>query len=179
LHAVLALLWMLAVPVPHAALYTDPADAAVVVRAQPHGEPVRMLLEYGAALAAFTAVNAGGVAFLGSGNVHVSDTGSVSLAGAKGALTGAGICFALSPLASALASWAVGKTSDEWTSPLGWATLGAYGSSAVAIGAGLGLSKAGISRGAGEAVNTLLYLAVPAGTVLVQNLGKSPLRDEH
>jgi hypothetical protein len=100
----------------------------------------------------------------------------VSLSGASGALTGASICFALSPLAAALASWAVGKTSDTWSSPLGAATAGAYGSAAVAVGAGVGLGALRINRNLGIAANTLLYLAVPLGTVLAQNAAKTPLQ---
>jgi hypothetical protein len=169
------LLAVLAVPVPRAALLTDAADAAIVARAEPKGEPLRGLAEYGAALAAFTLVNAAGVGFLSSGTVNVNQKGSVSLSGAAGSLAGAGICFALSPLAAALASWAVGKTSDTWDSPLGWTAAGAYGSAAIAVGTGLGLSAIGVNRGFGIAANTLLYLAVPLGTVLVQNGEKRPL----
>lgn len=168
-------LTLVAAPLPRAALYDDALDRAAVARAQPPSEPLRMAAEYGAALAAFTAVNAGGVAFLSSGTIRANQTGSVSLSGATFALTGAAICFALSPLASAIGSWAVGKTSDHYDSPLGAARLGAYGSAAVAIGAGLGLSALGINRTAGIAVNTALYLAVPLGTVLVQNAFKEPL----
>jgi hypothetical protein len=166
---------VLAVPVPRAALYTDAADSTVVARARPRGEPVRALAEYGAALAAFTAVNAAGVAFLSSGTVKVDRSGSVSLNGATGSLTGAAICFVLSPLASALGSWAVGKTSDTWDAPLGWAAAGAYGSAAVAVGTGL-LMSTGVNRGVAIAANTALYLAVPLGTVLLQNAEKQPLQ---
>jgi hypothetical protein len=170
---------VLAVPVPRAALLTDAADAAIVARATPAGEPIRGLAGYGAALAAMTAVNLVGVAILSSsGAIQVDRSHSVSLGGAGGALAGAGICFALSPLASAVASWAAGKTSDTWDSPLGWATAGAYGSAALAVGTGLGLGAAGVNRGFGIAANTLLYLAVPLGTVLVQNAEKRPLEPQ-
>src|SRR4051794_16239099 len=113
---------LLAVPVPRAALFTERAEAAVVARGQPKGEPLRGLLEYGAALAAFTVVNAAGAAIASSGTIDVSQSGHVSVSGATGPLAGAAICFALSPLASALGSWAVGKTSDAWDPSLGWAT---------------------------------------------------------
>jgi hypothetical protein len=170
------LLALVAAPVPRAALYTEAADAAIVARARPRGEPLRGLAEYGAALASYTLVNAAGVGFLGSGTVNVSDTGKVSLSGATAGLAGAAICFALAPLASALGSWAVGKTSDTWDSPLGWATAGAYASEAVALGTGLGMGALKVNRGAAIAVNTILYLAVPLGTVLVQNTEKRPLQ---
>lgn len=171
-------LTLVAAPLPRAALFDDALDRAAVARARPPSEPLREVAEYAAALGAFTAVNAAGVAFVSSGTIRANQTGSVSLSGATGALTGAAICFALSPLASAIGSWAVGKTSDHYDSPLGAAVLGAYGSSAVAIGAGLGLSAAGINRTAGIAVNTALYLAVPLGTVLVQNAFKDPLPNQ-
>ena len=87
---------------------------------------------------------------------------------------GAGACFVLSPLAAALTSWLIGKGSDEWDPSLGWATLGAYGTSLAAVGAGLGLAAMNVDRGAAVAANTALYLAVPLGTVLVQNATKSP-----
>jgi hypothetical protein len=170
------LLALVAVPVPRAALLTDQTDAAIVARAQPHGEPLRGLAEYGAALASYTLVNAAGVGFLGAGTVDVSQTGSVSLGGAAGGLAGAAICFALAPLASAIGSWAVGKTSDTWSPSLGWATAGAYGSEAIAIGTGLGLGALRVNRSVGIAANTLLYLGVPLGTVLVQNAMARPLQ---
>jgi hypothetical protein len=59
---------------------------------------------------------------------------------------------------------------------LGWAAAGAYGSEALAIGAGLGLGALRVNRSAGIAVNTLLYLGVPLGTVLVQNATARPLQ---
>ena len=90
-----------------------------------------------------------------------------------GSLAAAGTCFALSPLASALASWFIGKGSDAYDPSLGGAVLGAYGTSAVAIGTGLGLAAANLDRGAAQAANVLLYLAVPAGTVLLQNALKT------
>src|SRR3954467_2512286 len=117
---------VLAVPVPRAALFTERAEAAIVARGEPKGEPLRGLFEYGPALAASTAVTAAGAAFLSSGTIDVSQSGHVSVSGAAGALTGAAVCFVLSPLASALGSWAVGKTSDAWDPSLGWATAGAY-----------------------------------------------------
>src|SRR3954471_4195313 len=93
---------LVAVPVPRAALFTERAEAAIVARGEPKGEPLRALIEYGAALAAFTAVNAAGAAFLSSGTIDVSPSGQASVSGATGALTGAAVCFLLSPLASAL-----------------------------------------------------------------------------
>ena len=41
------------------------------------------------------------------------------------------------------------------------------------MGAGLGLAAADLDRGAAIAADTALYLAVPLGTVLLQNATKS------
>ena len=68
----------------------------------------------------------------------------------------------------------IGNGSDAWDPSLGWASLGAYGTSLVAVGAGLGLAAANVDRGAATAANAALYLAVPLGTVLLQNVTKSP-----
>ncbi|HET7787223.1 MAG TPA: hypothetical protein VFL36_14725 [Myxococcales bacterium] len=162
----------LAAAVPPAALLDSRPDAVVVARAQPPGEPLRMAGEYLGALAAFTALNAGGSAFLSGARVHVAQGGQTTV-NSPGSLGAAGACFALSPLASALASWLIGKGSDAWDPSLGGAVLGAYGTSAVAVGAGFGLAAANLDRGAAQVANTLLYLAVPAGTVLVQNALKT------
>jgi hypothetical protein len=165
---------LLAAPVPSPALYSDAVDRTLIARAEPRSERWRGVGEYFSALAAFTAVNAGGVAFLSRGQVDVAQSGQVSMGGATGALTGATICFALSPLASALGSWAVGKTSDIWNEPFGAALAGAYGTAALAVGAGMGLGALGINRSAGMVVNSALYLAVPLGTVLTQNAFRTP-----
>jgi drug/metabolite transporter (DMT)-like permease len=169
---VLPLACALAVAVPPAALVDSRPDAVVVARAKPPGEPLRMAGEYLGALAAFTAVNAGGVAFLSGARVRHAVTGETSL-DSPGSLAAAGAAFVLSPLASALASWLIGKGSDAYDPSLGGAVLGAYGTSAVAVGAGLGLAAANLDRGAAKVANVLLYLAVPAGTVLVQNALKT------
>lgn len=165
---VLLLACSLSAAVPPAALLDSRPDAVVVARARPPGEPLRIAAEYLGALAAFTALNAGGSAFLSGARVHVAQGGQTSVE-SGGSLAAAGACFVLSPLASALASWFIGKGSDAWEPSLGGAVLGAYGTSAVAVGAGLGLAAAHLDRDAARVANTLLYLAVPAGTVLVQN----------
>ncbi len=162
----------LATAVPSAALYDSRPDAVVMARARPAGEPLRRAGEYLGALAAFTALNAAGSAFLSGARVHVVPGAQASV-DSGGSIALAGTCFALSPLASALASYFIGKGSDAWDPSLGGAVLGAYGSSAVAVGAGLGLAAANLDRGAAKVANTLLYLAVPAGTVVVQNALKT------
>jgi len=91
-----------------------------------------------------------------------------------GSLAGAGVCFALAPFASALASWFIGKGSDVWDPSLGGALVGAYGTSALALGAGVGLAAANMDRGTAQVADTLLYLSVPLGTVLLQNALSSP-----
>ena len=67
----------------------------------------------------------------------------------------------------------VGNGSDVWEPSLGWASLGAYGSSLLAIGGGYLLAGADVSRDTAVAANAALYLAVPLATVLVQNATKS------
>jgi len=161
-------------PAPREALLDDAPTQIAVARAQPHGEPLRGVAEYVASLAVFTLVNAGGSALLSDSRVTVSKGGGVSFNGSEASLAGAGACFVLSPLAAAVTSWLVGKGSDSWDPSLGWATLGAYGTSLVAVGAGLGLAAMNVDRGAAVAANTALYLAVPLGTVLVQNATKTP-----
>jgi len=163
----------LAVPVPRAALLDSRADAEVVARASPRSEPLRGAVEYLGALAAFTALNAGGSALLSGGRFHVAQGGDTTVNSA-GSLAGAGVFFALSPLAAALTSYLIGKGSDTWDPSLGGALLGAYGTSALALGAGMGLAAANLDRTAAQAANTVLYLAVPLGTVLLQNAAASP-----
>jgi hypothetical protein len=164
---------LLALAVPRQALYDDAPTQITVARAQPPGEPLRGLAEYAGALAAFTLMNAGGSAVLSDARFNVTKGGDVSSNG-TGALVTAGACFVLSPLAAAVTSWLIGNGSDTYHPSLGWATLGAYGSSLVAVGAGLGLAAMNVDRGAAVAANTALYLAVPLGTVLVQNATKAP-----
>lgn len=166
---------LLAAPVPREALLDDAPAAATVARAGRRGEPLRGVAEYFGALAAFTLVNAAGSAFLSEARIAVDKGGQVSVNGAEGPLIGAGVCFVLSPLAGALASWLIGKGSDAWDPSLGWAALGGYATSLVAVGTGVGLAVANVDRGAAIAANTALYLAVPLGTVLLQNATKSPL----
>lgn len=158
---------------PVQALIDTPAQSITVSRAQPGGEPGRALAGYGVSLGAFSALNLAGVLLLSSSRIAVSK-GSVSLQGSGPALGAAAGCFLLSPLAAALGSYLVGKGSDDWQPGLGAAALGAYGTSALAVGAGLGLSAAGVDRGAAVAANTALYFAVPLGTVLLQNVLKAP-----
>ncbi|MCA1826385.1 MAG: hypothetical protein ABR567_03325 [Myxococcales bacterium] len=161
-------------PAPREALLDDAPTQVAIARARPQGEPLRGVAEYFASLAAFTLVNAGGSAMLSNGHVTVSKGGNVSLDGSQASLAAAGTCFVLSPLAAALTSWLVGKGSDSWDPSLGWTTLGAYGTSLAAVGAGLGLAAMNVDRGAAVAANTAFYLAIPLGTVLVQNATKSP-----
>ena len=161
-------------PAPRQALLDDAPTQAVVARARPRGEPLRGVAEYFGSLAAFTLLNAGGSALLSNASVTVHRGGGVSLNGSEASLAGAGACFVLSPLAAALTSYFIGRGSDDWDPSLGWATLGAYGTSLVAIGAGLGLASADVDRGAATVANAALYLAVPLGTVLLQNATKSP-----
>ena len=72
-------------------------------------------------------------------------------------------------------SWLIGKGSDSWDPSLGWTSLGAYGSSLLAVGAGVGLAAANVDRGTATGANAALYLAVPLATVLLENATKSPL----
>lgn len=173
MHAVLLAL-ALAAPVPRAALLDEAPSPVMVARAERPSEPWRGVAEYAGALAAFTLFNAGGSALLSNAHLTVAPGGSVSLDGAQGSLAAAGALFVLSPLAGALASWLIGKGSDSWDPSLGWATLGGYGTSLLAVGAGFGLAAANVDRGTAVAANTALYLAVPLGTVLLQNATKSP-----
>ena len=166
------LLLLLAAPVPRAALLDQAPDAAIVARAERPSEPLRGVAEYVGALAAFTVLNAGGSALLSDARVTVAK-GSVSVDGTS-SLVGAGACFALSPLAAALTSYFIGKGSDSWDPSLGWATLGAYGTSLLAVGAGVGMAAANDDRGTAIAANAALYLAVPLGAVMLQNATKSP-----
>ena len=169
----LLLLALLASGAPPAALYQSTPDAVTVARAEPPHEYARAAVEYGAALAAFTGVNALGSALLSQGHVTVA-AGHAAYDGSTAALGGAVACFALSPFVAALTSWIVGNGSESYEPHLGWATLGAYGASAVAIGAGYGLARAEVSRDAAVAASTALYLAVPLGAVLLQNATKTP-----
>src|ERR1041384_681160 len=123
-------------------------------------------------MAAFTLVNAGGSAALSRPRGHGAK-GRWSVENAP-AVAGAGACFVLSPLVAAMTSYFIGNGSDEWRPSAGWATLGAYGTSAVALAAGLGLASMNVDRSTAMAANTLLYLSVPLGTVLVQNATKAP-----
>ena len=164
----------LAAPVPRAALFDETPASTTVARADRRSEPVRVVVEYVAGLAAFTLVNAGGAALLSQAHVTVAHGGSVTVDGSQAALWGAGACFLFSPLAAAVTSWLIGKGSDDWDPSLGWTSVGAYGTSLVAIGAGLGLAAANLDRGAAIGANTGLYLAVPLGAVLLENATKSP-----
>jgi hypothetical protein len=170
--ALLALL--VAVPVPRAALLDEAPASVTVARAERRSEPLRGVAEYVGALAAFTLLNAAGSALLSDSRITVAKGGGVSFNGSEASLAGAGVCFVLSPLAGALTSWIIGNGSDDWSPSLGWATVGAYGSSLVAVGAGVGLAAANVDRGAAVAANAALYLAVPLATVLLQNATKSP-----
>lgn len=164
-----------AVPAPREAVLYQTADGITVQRAQPErgSEPVRGVVEYVVSLASFTLVNAAGSALLSGARVHVAH-GSASIDGGAAPLVGAGACFALSPLAAALGSWAVGKGSDAWNPSLGYASLGAYGTSLLALGAGFGMALADVDHDTAVAANSALYLAVPLGTVLLQNATRSP-----
>ena len=170
----LVLLLVAAATLPREALFDDAPTQTIVARGERSSEPVRGVAEYIASLATFTAANAAGSALLSDARVTVSKGGQVSLNGSQAALIGAGACFVLSPLVAAVTSWAIGKGSDDWSPSLGWASLGAYGTSALALGAGYGLAAANVDRGTAVAANAALYLAVPLGTVLLQNMTKSP-----
>src|SRR5438128_8372974 len=174
MFAVLAAI-LLAVPVPRAALLDEQPAAATVARAERRSEPLRGVAEYVAGLAAFTLVNAAGSALLSNAHVTVARGGHVSFDGSEASLAGAGACFALSPLALALTTWLIGKGSDSWDPSLGWTSLGAYGSSLLAVGAGVGLAAANVDRGTATGANAALYLAVPLATVLLENATKSPV----
>lgn len=169
----LLLLALLAAGAPPAALYQSTADAVTVARAEPPHEYGRDAVEYGASLAAFTGVNAIGSALLSQGHFTVGG-GHASYDGSAAALGSAIGCFVLSPFVAALTSWIIGNGSDSYDPHLGWATLGAYGTSALALGAGYGLASADVSRDTAVAASTALYLAVPLGGVLLQNLTKTP-----
>src|SRR5436190_6609199 len=156
-----AVLFMLAAQVPRAALLDDAPAAATVARAERKSEPLRGVAEYFTGLAVFTAANAAGSALLSDSRVTVARGGHVSLNGSEASLAGAGAAFVLSPLALALTTWLIGKGSDTWEPSLGWTSLGAYGSSLLAVGAGVGLAAANVDRGAAIGANTALYLAVP------------------
>ncbi len=158
---------------PPAALFQSRADKVAVARAESPTEYARAAAEYGASLAAFTGVNAIGSALLSQGHVTVGG-GHASYDGSTAALGGAIGCFVLSPFVAALTSWIVGKGSDSYDPHLGWATLGAYGTSLLAVGVGYGLATTDVSRDTAVAVNTALYLVVPLGTVLLQNVTKTP-----
>lgn len=164
----------LGAPVPRAALMDERPAQITVARAERRSEPVRGVVEYVAGLAAFTLANAAGSALLSEGHVTVARGGAVSVDGSKPALAGAGACFLLSPLVAAMTSWMIGNGSDAWEPSLGLTTGAAYASSAVAVGAGLGLAALNVDRGAAVAANTALYLAVPLATVLIENATKSP-----
>lgn len=163
---------LLAVAVPRGALVDQAPDAAVVSRGERPSEPMRGVAEYLGALAAFSLFNAGGSALLSDARLVVGHhTWSVDNAGA---VVGAGACFVLSPFAAALASYLIGRGSDAYQPSLGWAAVGAYGTSVVAVSAGLGLAVADVDRTAAVAVDTALYLAIPLGAVLLQNATKTP-----
>lgn len=171
----LAFLLAAALTVPRAALLDDAPASLTMARAGRRSEPVRGVVEYVAGLAAFTLVNAGGSALLSQAHVTVARGGAVTVDGSQAALVGAGACFLFSPLAAAVTSWLIGKGSDQWEPSLGWTSLGAYGTSLLAVGGGLGLAAANVDRGAAIAANTGFYLAVPLGAVLLENATKSPL----
>jgi hypothetical protein len=164
---------LLAVPVPPGALLDQAPQAAIVARGRPPSEPVRGMAEYLGALTAFTLVNAAGSALLSDARVTVGHH-SWSVDNTP-AVAGAGACFALSPLAAALASYFIGRTSDSWSPSLGWAAVGAYGTALVAVAGGVGLASVNVDRSTAMAANTALYLAIPLGTVLVQNATKLPM----
>lgn len=157
---------------PPQALVQLAPDAATVARAEPQHEYARSVAEYFTSLAAFTALNATAGALLSQTHVTVT-RGHATFDGSKGAAAGAGACIVLSPLAAALGSWLVGRGSDSYEPSLGYATLGAYGTSLLAVAGGLGLAAADVSRDTAVAANTALFLAVPLGTVLLQNATRS------
>ncbi|GAC1541486.1 MAG: hypothetical protein NVS2B17_18950 [Candidatus Velthaea sp.] len=68
----------------------------------------------------------------------------------------------------------VGRGSDSWNPGLLSPTLGAYGMSAVAIAAGLGIARTNVDRNTAIALDGALYLSVPLAAVLLQNATKDP-----
>jgi hypothetical protein len=168
-----AILLALAAVVPPGALLDQPGDAATMARAERHSELPRSVAEYAVSLAALTGTLALAFPLLSQGHVTVSH-GNVTVDGSHAALAGAGAFIAVSPFVSALGSWLVGKGSSEWDPSLGWATLGAYGSSLLAVAGGMGLAAANVDRSTAVVVDTALYLAVPLGTVLLQNATRQP-----
>lgn len=165
----------LAVPVPRGALLDEAPAAAVVARGERSSEPLRGVAEYFGALAAFSALNAGAVALAVNESHFTIDNSRVSVDASPAAVVAVASCIVLSPLAAALTSWLIGKGSDQWDPSLGWAAAGAYGSTVLAAGAGAGLVYAGADQTTGIIAGTALYLAIPLGTVLLQNATKSPL----
>ena len=131
------------------------------------------MAEYAVALAAFTAVNLAGVVLANQATVRVA-RGNVSVEGSKEALVAGAAAFALSPFAGALGSYLVGRGSDHWRPKLGWATLGGYGVATLALAGGYGIATTDVNRDTARALNGALYLAVPLGSVLLQNATKSP-----
>lgn len=163
----------LAAPVPRAALFDEAPSAVLVARAERRPEPVRGIVEYAGALGAMSLVNGVAAILLSESRFRWSQQGGFSVDG-SGALVGAGVLVVLSPLAGAVTSWLIGEGSSDWDPSLGWSVLGAYGTSLVAVGAGLGLAALQVDPGVAAAADTALYLTIPLGTVLVQNATKQP-----
>ena len=161
-------------PLRAVAVLPDEGQAVAAVR-RPRPEPSRAVVEYLVSTAVFSAMNATGALLLDKSSVHVASGGGVSLAGSKTSLVAAGSLFALSPFGAALSSYLVGRGSDDWRPGLLSPTLGAYGMSALAIAAGLGIATTNVDRNTAIALNGALYLSVPLGAVLLQNAMKDPI----
>jgi hypothetical protein len=162
-------------PAPLRALAVLPDESfAVSAASRPAGEPTRAVFEYLVSTIVFSGMNAAGAALLSHSSLHVSNTGGVSLAGNRNSLIAAGSLFVLSPFGAALSSYLVGRGSDTWKPGLLSPTLGAYGMSAVAVAAGLGIATTNVDRNTAIALNGALYLSVPLAAVLLQNATKDP-----
>lgn len=163
-------------PAPLRALAVLPDEGlAVAAATHPRAEPSRAVVEYLVSTAVFSAMNTAGALLLDKSSVHVASGGGVSLSGSKTPLIVAGSLFALSPFGAALSSYLVGRGSDDWRPGLLSPTLGAYGMSAVAVAAGLGIASTNVDRNTAIALNGALYLSVPLAAVLLQNAMKDPV----
>jgi hypothetical protein len=162
-----------AAPLRALAVLPDESFAVTAARS-PAGEPTRAVAEYLVSTLVFSGMNAAGGALLSHGSLHVSNTGAVSLAGNRNSVIAAGSLFVLSPFGAALSSYLVGRGSDTWKPGLLSPTLGAYGMSAVAVAAGLGIATTNVDRNTAIALNGALFLSVPLAAVLLQNATKDP-----
>jgi hypothetical protein len=135
---------------------------------------MRALAEFAVSTLVFTAMNAGGVALFERSTFHVRAGGGVDVGNSQNTLIAAGSLFVLAPFAAALSSYLVGRGSDRYRPGLLSPTLGAYGMSTLAVGAGVGLAFSSVDRDTVRVLNGALFLSVPLAAVLLQNA----LKDE-